>query len=490
MRAVHWVFFGPALASIGCSLLVDPRSNYEYDRVDSGRRDGSIALDSGPRDGGSPDGARDACTLRTYYLDRDGDGFGDPSTAVEQCLPPTARHAENGDDCDDTRDDVHPGATEICDDVDQDCDFAVDEGLMGPLGAPIELSTATSVAWSGTVAHTGGFTVFWKSSEALEAAFFDRDGTRIIADSFIRGHDTRAHATGRFSRGLANQAMIAWIEPGSIYLAFCTPLGDCSARLLLRSGPTESLDALTVGQLRGHVIVSWSSPEGYQLRSIDPVRLRVDAELVLPLIDDADLTHYRGLATVDEPIPYTLIGRVAANVVGGSVTNYRAALVRVRGTSTFGHSAADDVFDLDIESRCADFGFETCGRIIAVDGYADRTQPFLLVNEFVISAGSAQGCFYGALGAEFDRLGGQECEEVTTNRVGFSLRGSLGVIATPLGATWGFREIPLSPAQAGSPYVTVPGLSDGPAVSGHRNRLVLVSSQERRVSAFRFGCLP
>ena len=30
-----------------------------------------------------------------------------------------------GDDCDDSRDDVHPGATEVCDDVDQNCDGSV-----------------------------------------------------------------------------------------------------------------------------------------------------------------------------------------------------------------------------------------------------------------------------------------------------------------------------------------------------------------------------
>lgn len=57
-----------------------------------------------------------------WYVDADGDGFGDPATVVESCDVLTG-HADNGDDCDDTDPDVYPGAVEIEDDgIDQDCD--------------------------------------------------------------------------------------------------------------------------------------------------------------------------------------------------------------------------------------------------------------------------------------------------------------------------------------------------------------------------------
>ncbi|MFH1465280.1 MAG: MopE-related protein [Pseudomonadota bacterium] len=47
------------------------------------------------------------------YDDRDHDGYGDPATEVVACEALTGT-AENGDDCDDTRDSVNPGVHEDC----------------------------------------------------------------------------------------------------------------------------------------------------------------------------------------------------------------------------------------------------------------------------------------------------------------------------------------------------------------------------------------
>jgi hypothetical protein len=64
----------------------------------------------------------------TWYVDGDGDGYGDPSTAVGSCGAP-ALGVTDGTDCDDTRAGVNPGATEVCDslDTDEDCDGAADD---------------------------------------------------------------------------------------------------------------------------------------------------------------------------------------------------------------------------------------------------------------------------------------------------------------------------------------------------------------------------
>jgi hypothetical protein len=65
-----------------------------------------------------------------WYPDTDGDTFGDTdvSLAVRSCVPVTG-HSTRGTDCNDGSGAIHPGALELCDGVDNDCngllDFAV-----------------------------------------------------------------------------------------------------------------------------------------------------------------------------------------------------------------------------------------------------------------------------------------------------------------------------------------------------------------------------
>ncbi len=67
----------------------------------------------------------DEGVLLTFYADTDGDGFGDLGHDTLACsLPPG--FVTDTTDCDDTDAAIHPGATEICDDIDNDCDGLVD----------------------------------------------------------------------------------------------------------------------------------------------------------------------------------------------------------------------------------------------------------------------------------------------------------------------------------------------------------------------------
>ncbi len=69
------------------------------------------------------DGPADCTSV--FYADGDGDGFGNPAITAEACEAPIGFVAK-ADDCDDADDAVHPGAPEVCNGVDDNCDARVD----------------------------------------------------------------------------------------------------------------------------------------------------------------------------------------------------------------------------------------------------------------------------------------------------------------------------------------------------------------------------
>ncbi|MCB9765527.1 MAG: putative metal-binding motif-containing protein [Alphaproteobacteria bacterium] len=72
------------------------------------------------------DGDVDEGLRSTFYEDADGDGYG-RSTGSAQLCGPTSGYAEQTGDCDDGDAAVHPDQEDPCDEVDNDCDRAVDE---------------------------------------------------------------------------------------------------------------------------------------------------------------------------------------------------------------------------------------------------------------------------------------------------------------------------------------------------------------------------
>lgn len=76
------------------------------------------------------DGAVDEEVVnQTFCADADGDGHGAPSGVTKiDCKPSEGFGACDGD-CDDRNEAFHPGAEEVCDLLDNDCDGEVDEGV-------------------------------------------------------------------------------------------------------------------------------------------------------------------------------------------------------------------------------------------------------------------------------------------------------------------------------------------------------------------------
>ncbi len=76
------------------------------------------------------DGEIDEEISMLFFRDADGDGFGDVDAPWFACDSPEGPegYVANHRDCDDGDANIHPGADDICDGVDNDCSGAPDEG--------------------------------------------------------------------------------------------------------------------------------------------------------------------------------------------------------------------------------------------------------------------------------------------------------------------------------------------------------------------------
>ncbi len=83
------------------------------------------------------DGRVDEGVLDSFFADMDADGSGDPGIECLACqvsdCDSTRRWVDRGDDCDDDCAECFPGASEICDGVDNNCVGGVDDGVLRPI---------------------------------------------------------------------------------------------------------------------------------------------------------------------------------------------------------------------------------------------------------------------------------------------------------------------------------------------------------------------
>ncbi len=72
-------------------------------------------------------GQVDEGVQNTYYRDADADTYGSVSPTTQACTAP-AGYVSNSSDCNDSNASVHPGATEVCNGIDDNCNSQIDEG--------------------------------------------------------------------------------------------------------------------------------------------------------------------------------------------------------------------------------------------------------------------------------------------------------------------------------------------------------------------------
>ena len=72
----------------------------------------------------------DGLEIFTYYVDADGDTYGDANNPKDTCaLAAPMGYSANNMDCDDTNPEINPDAIEVCDNTDNNCSGFIDDGL-------------------------------------------------------------------------------------------------------------------------------------------------------------------------------------------------------------------------------------------------------------------------------------------------------------------------------------------------------------------------
>ena len=113
------------------------------------------------------DGSIDEGVMNTYYLDSDCDGYAS-GPAILACAPPPCSSKWLSDDCDDSNASTHPGAPEVCDGVDNNCNGLVDEGACAAPSTQWRTEDGGNGHWYQAKIIASG--VSWSSARALADA--------------------------------------------------------------------------------------------------------------------------------------------------------------------------------------------------------------------------------------------------------------------------------------------------------------------------------
>ncbi len=130
-------------------------SGYVLDATDCDDGDASVNPGASERCNGVDDDCDgtvdedDATDASTWYADADGDSYGDAGSSQIACDQPSG-HVADDSDCDDTDATIHPGASEICNGVDDDCDGLTDDDDSSVTGATTWYADFDGDGYGGT----------------------------------------------------------------------------------------------------------------------------------------------------------------------------------------------------------------------------------------------------------------------------------------------------------------------------------------------------
>ncbi|MEK7633209.1 MAG: putative metal-binding motif-containing protein [Patescibacteria group bacterium] len=106
------------------SVDSDTAADTSLDTAEVGSDTAIDSGDSADDTGDSVDSEDSGCETQTWYADHDGDGYGDATISTSACDQPIG-YVVNDGDCDDWQPEQNPGAGEVCNGADDNCDGEV-----------------------------------------------------------------------------------------------------------------------------------------------------------------------------------------------------------------------------------------------------------------------------------------------------------------------------------------------------------------------------
>jgi hypothetical protein len=123
-------------------------------------------------------------SLTTFYIDLDNDGYGSTSQSVMAVTPPPG-YVSNHTDCNDANAAIHPGAVDVCNGVDDDCNGSTDEHAIVATISPSDTVTICKESSVTLSANSGtGLLYQWVKGTANISGATKKDYTTTVAGSY------------------------------------------------------------------------------------------------------------------------------------------------------------------------------------------------------------------------------------------------------------------------------------------------------------------
>jgi hypothetical protein len=103
-------------------------------------------------------------TANTFFIDVDGDSYGSTQQSITGCVAPEG-YVSNSSDCNDGNAAIHPGAVEVCNGIDEDCDSFLDEDMISAMISPLATLTICETSTLTLSADTASsYSYQWKKN--------------------------------------------------------------------------------------------------------------------------------------------------------------------------------------------------------------------------------------------------------------------------------------------------------------------------------------